>query len=149
MSKARTSNHVARSTRPGLVDRFDQWKQDAFDVARCPVRGVLDRIGDKWSLLILIALASQPSRFNSLSRTIPDISKRMLTQTLRNLERDGLLLRKVFPTKPPSVQYRLSALGESALEPLAALVDWAERSGVAIETARRHFDGQDCAIGSG
>ena len=101
---------------------------------------MLDRIGDKWTMLILFALASKPSRFNELRRTIPDISKRMLTQTLRDLERDGMITRHVFPTKPPSVEYRLSALGESVLEPLAALVDWAERHHSVIEKARVRFD---------
>ena len=89
---------------------------------RCPVRDVLDRIGDKWSTLIL------------------GISKRMLTQTFRDLERDGLIARTVFPTKPPSVEYRLTLLGETILEPLAFLVRWADRSHAAIKEARLAFD---------
>ncbi len=93
-----------------------------------PRAGVLDRIGDKWSTLIVIALAQRAHRFSEIRRAIPDISKRMLTQTLRDLERDGLVSRKVFPTKPPSVEYKLTELGESLLEPLTVLVTWAEKS---------------------
>ena len=101
---------------------------------------MLDRIGDKWTLLALVALASRPRRFSELHRAIPDISKRMLTQTLRELERDGLAEREVFPTKPPQVRYNLSALGLSVLTPLAALVGWAEDSYPAIRKARQRFD---------
>ena len=107
---------------------------------QCPVRDVLDRIGDKWSTLILDTLAKRPHRFSAVQRAIPDISKRMLTQTLRDLERDGLVARTVFPTKPPSVEYRLTALGETILEPLAFLVRWADRSHAAIRAARLAFD---------
>jgi DNA-binding HxlR family transcriptional regulator len=106
----------------------------------CPVRDVLDRIGDKWSTLILGTIAIGPHRFSALLRAIPDISKRMLTQTLRDLERDGLIARAVFPTKPPSVEYRLTPLGETILEPLACLVQWADRSHAAIRNAREIFD---------
>ncbi len=109
--------------------------------ADCPVRDVLDRIGDKWSTLILGTLAAGPHRFSAVQRAIPDISKRMLTQTFRDLERDGLIARTVFPTKPPSVEYRLTSLGETILEPLAVLVRWADRSHAAIRNARSAFDG--------
>ena len=108
--------------------------------ARCPVRDVLDRIGDKWSMLILVTLAAGPHRFSAVGRAIPDISKRMLTQTLRDLERDGMVMRAVFPTKPPSVEYRLTPLGETILDPLAVLVRWADRSHAAIRNARSAFD---------
>jgi len=106
----------------------------------CPVRDVLDRIGDKWSTLILGSLSDGPRRFSALQRAVPDISKRMLTQTLRELERDGLIARAVFPTKPPSVEYRLTLLGETMLEPFTALIQWADRSHAAIKTAREAFD---------
>jgi len=108
---------------------------------QCPVRDVLDRIGDKWSTLILVTLANGPLRFSAVQRAIPDISKRMLTQTFRDLERDGLIARQVFPTKPPSVEYRLTPLGETVLEPLAVLVQWADRSHAAIKNARLAYDG--------
>jgi DNA-binding HxlR family transcriptional regulator len=92
------------STRHG--DR-PKWSFDP----QCPVRDVLDRIGDKWSTLILVTLANGPHRFSAVQHAIPDISKRMLTQTFRDLERDGLIARTVFPTRPPSVEYRLTPLG--------------------------------------
>ncbi|MFW7268181.1 winged helix-turn-helix transcriptional regulator [Gluconacetobacter sp. Hr-1-5] len=107
---------------------------------QCPVRDVLDRIGDKWSTLILGTLAGGPHRFSAVQRAIPDISKRMLTQTLRDLERDGLIARTVFPTKPPSVEYRLTPLGVTILEPLTSLVRWANQSHAAIREARLAFD---------
>ena len=125
---------------PPLASLFEAWRAASFDASACPVRNVLDRVGDKWTLLALIALASRPQRFSELHRAIPDISKRMLTQTLRELERDGLADRQVFPTKPPKVRYSLSPLGLSVLKPLAALVGWAEDSYPAIREARQRFD---------
>jgi DNA-binding HxlR family transcriptional regulator len=113
-----------------------KWSYDP----QCPVRDVLDRIGDKWSTLVLVTLANGPLRFSAVQRAIPDISKRMLTQTFRDLERDGLIARQVFPTKPPSVEYRLTPLGETVLEPLAVLVQWADRSHAAIKNARLAYD---------
>lgn len=106
----------------------------------CPVRDVLDRLGSKWSSLVIGTLAAGPHRFSAIQRTIPDISKRMLTQTLRNLERDGLISREVFPTKPPSVEYRLTPLGITILEPLASLIRWADRNHAAIRASRSAFD---------
>ena len=126
-----------------LGTRFDEWQARGFNADACPVRNVLDRIGDKWTTLILVALAAKPARFSQLHRSVPDISKRMLTQTLRDLQRDGLITRHVFPTKPPSVEYRLSPLGHSVLGPLAGLVDWAEHSFAAIQAARAQFDAGD------
>lgn len=106
----------------------------------CPVRGVLDHIGDKWSVLIVCMLAEKPRRFGELRRAIPDISQRMLTQTLRDLQRDGMVEREVFPTNPPSVEYRLTKLGRSLLEPLDALINWADRHHERIIAARATFD---------
>lgn len=125
---------------PPLADRFEQWQRAGFDAEACPVRDVLDRIGDRWTMLVLLAVAARPRRFGHLHRLIPDVSKRMLTQSLRTLERDGLVTRHVFPTRPPSVEYRLAPLGRSALVPLAALVGWAERSHDRIREARRRYD---------
>lgn len=109
----------------------------------CPVRGVLDRLGDKWTTLIVIALAGGPRRFSEIQRRIPDISKRMLTQSLRSLQRDGLLCRTVFPTTPPSVEYRLTKLGYSLLDPLGALIAWAEGNQAQMVAARKAFDAAD------
>lgn len=110
---------------------------------RCPVRTVIDQIGGKWTTLILLALAEQPYRFGALRRLVPDISQRMLTQTLRDLERDGYVLRSVFPTKPPSVEYRLTDLGQSLFSALGVLVTWAETHHQAVKAARARFDSRD------
>ena len=123
-----------------LATRFADWQAVGFDAAACPVRNVLDRVGDKWTMLTLVALAPVPRRFSELHRIMPDISKRMLTQTLRELERDGLATRQVFPTRPPKVEYRLSALGRSVLAPLGGLVEWAEANYASIRKARAAFD---------
>lgn len=119
-----------------LVGGWDAWREGGQPNEACPVRGVLDRIGDKWSVLIVLTLAAAPHRFGALRRAVPDISQRMLTQTLRDLERDGLLSRTVFPTKPPSVEYALTPLGESLLVPLQALVRWADDHHAEILAAR-------------
>ena len=103
-----------------LLASFEYWQTLGLDAARCPIRDVLDRLGDKWTTLILISLAVRSRRFGEIQRSVPDISKRMLTQTLRTLERDGLITRHVFPTKPPSVEYRLADLGGTLLVRTAA-----------------------------
>ena len=136
MSKA------GREISEGLRQQRAEIDSGSSDLTQCPVRGVLDRIGDKWSTLIIITLAEQPLRFGQLRRTIPDISQRMLTQTLRDLQRDGLISRHVFPTQPPSVEYRLTAMGRSLLDPLAALVRWADTHYGAIRGARSEYDQQ-------
>lgn len=110
-----------------------------FDPANCPVRDVLDQLADKWSVLILTTLAEKPLRFSALRRAIPDISQRMLTQTLRDLQADGMIEREVFPTTPPSVEYRLSAMGKSFLTPLSAMVEWALANHPGIRKAREVF----------
>lgn len=109
------------------------------DASQCPVRNVLDQIADKWSVLILSALAERPYRFGELKREIGDISQRMLTQTLRNLQAGGMIEREVFPTTPPSVEYRLSPMGRSFLKPLSVLVEWAVENQPAIREARESF----------
>jgi DNA-binding HxlR family transcriptional regulator len=102
----------------------------------CPIRDILDRIGDRWSLLILRNLSAGTMRFTALKRAIGDISQRMLAQTLRRLEQDGLISRRVIPTTPPRVDYALTELGVSLLKPIDALVDWAEIHYDAIRAAR-------------
>lgn len=116
-----------------------QIMREYSDPAACPVRNVLDHLGDKWSVLIITALAHRPYRFGELRREIADISQRMLTQTLRDLQADGLIEREVFPTTPPSVEYRLSPMGRSFLVPLSAMVDWAFEHFPAIKDARAEF----------
>lgn len=105
------------------------------------VSAVLARIGDKWSVLTVSRLGGGPRRFNELKRDIGGISQRMLTLTLRGLERDGLVTRTVFPTVPPRVDYELTALGRSLLVPVSALGDWALKNMKRIEESRAHFDG--------
>jgi DNA-binding HxlR family transcriptional regulator len=105
------------------------------------ISGVLARIGDKWSVLIVSRLGARSMRFNELKREIGGISQRMLTLTLRGLERDGLITRTIFPTIPPRVDYELTALGRSLLEPVMGLSAWALRNIGKIETARAKFDG--------
>ena len=144
-TRLRTSNRVPPENQEegavaALATRFRVWQASAFDLTLCPVRDVLDKVGDKWTTLILIALAAGPTRFAALGRAIPDISKRMLTQSLRGLERDGMIRREVFPTKPPSVEYSLTPLGASMLEPLVQLVTWAEHRHPDIRAARERFD---------
>lgn len=106
----------------------------------CPVRGVVQNIFGKWSPLLLMALAERPYRFGELRRLVPDISQRMLTQTLRDLQRDGYVRREVFPTKPPSVEYSLSDMGLSMFASLSILLDWAEQNFSAVKAAREAFD---------
>lgn len=111
-----------------------------FEPGNCPVRQVLDHVSAKWPVLILMELGQEPKRFNALQRALPDISKRMLTQSLRNLERDGIVRREVFDTKPPSVSYSLSELGHGFLPHVLALVDWAEKGMPTIISARAAYD---------
>lgn len=111
-----------------------------LDFSNCPVRDLISQIGGKWSVLLLETLAKRPYRFGELRRLVPDISQRMLTQTLRDLQRDGYVDRKVFPTKPPSVEYSMTDLGHSLYEPLAQLLNWAEANHAAVRAARASFD---------
>ena len=104
------------------------------------VSEVLDRIGDKWSVLVVVTLGDGPKRFNELRRSIASISQRILTLTLRGLERDGLISRTVFPTVPPRVDYELTELGRSLLRPVRALGGWARENRSRILQARLRFD---------
>jgi len=103
-------------------------------------REILDRIGDKWSLYIIASLAKGTMRFNELRRGIDGISQRMLTLTLRGLERDGLVSRTIYPTIPPRVDYALTELGHTLLVPVMALVSWADNNQLAIKEAHERFD---------
>jgi len=123
-----------------LAKRIEDWKAMGFDPSNCPVRQVLDHVAAKWTSLILLELETGPQRFNALGRSLPDISKRMLTQSLRDLERDGLVAREVFDTKPPSVAYSLTDLGLSFMGPLHALIDWSADKMGKIEQSREAFD---------
>jgi DNA-binding HxlR family transcriptional regulator len=109
----------------------------------CEFREMLDRVGDKWSLLVIAMLEQRPTpraRFSELKRSIPGISQRMLTSTLRSLERDGLLTRDVFAEVPPRVEYELTPLGKRFMQPVRGLVTWLQANWSAIRTARDAFD---------
>ncbi|AKU91156.1 Redox-sensing transcriptional regulator QorR, putative [Vulgatibacter incomptus] len=97
-------------------------------------------MGDKWSVLVVMLLGDGPRRFSDLKRAIEGISQRMLTLTLRGLERDGLVARTVFPTNPPRVDYSLTSLGHTLIEPVRALGAWADENRFEIQRAREDFD---------
>lgn len=126
---------------------FNAMKKPAFPpvppgselAERCPVRDVLDCIGDRWSLLALLTLSSGTHRFTELRRAIGDVSQRMLAQTLRGLERDGYVTRKVYASVPPKVEYTLTELGHSLLERIGPLVDWATKHHDRIRKARKAY----------
>lgn len=105
----------------------------------CPVRDVLDRVSDRWSVLVMHELSEGTLRFGELKAKIEDISQRMLAHTLRRLEEDGLVARKVFPTIPPRVDYTLTQLGQSLLIPLRGLMQWAAENHEAVRAARRAY----------
>jgi DNA-binding HxlR family transcriptional regulator len=109
-------------------------------VRTCPTARLLDRLGDKWLTLLLVALADRPRRYGELSRAVPGASQKMLTQTLRGLERDGLVTRAVTPSVPVRVDYRLTGLGESLLPVLSVIKDWAERHVDEVDAARERYD---------
>ena len=106
----------------------------------CEAREILALVGDKWSAYIIATLSDGALRFSELRRRIEGISQRMLTLTLRGLERDGLVTRTVHPTVPPSVEYALTRLGRTLIEPVMALVSWAEKNRARIQEARDAFD---------
>jgi DNA-binding HxlR family transcriptional regulator len=107
------------------------------------VSQILARVGDKWSVLVIMHLESGPRRFNEIKRAIGGISQRMLTLTLRGLERDGLVTRTIFPTIPPRVEYELTDLGRSLCKPVIGLGTWAQTHLAEIDAARSSFDQRD------
>jgi len=118
------------STTPGHTEGTDA----------CRLRDLLDRIGDKWSLLVVELLGEGSRRFTELKRDIDGISQRMLTRTLRHLERDGLVTRTVHPVVPPRVDYELTPMGASLLEAIAPLVGWTRAHRPAVIAARAAYD---------
>ncbi len=122
-------------TTPGHINVSDPRSTDCKAVS-----AILARVGDKWSVLIIMRLGDGSRRFNEIKRMIGGISQRMLTLTLRNLERDGLVKRTVTPSIPPRVDYELTDLGRDLAKPVAALGEWAIRHQPCIQAARAHFD---------
>ena len=125
--------------RPQVGTRVIPGKFDEPGECRA-VSDVLSRVGDKWTVLIISTLGEGPLRFGELRKAVGSISKRMLTLSLRALERDGLLTRTVFPTVPPRVEYELTVLGRSLLKPVDELVQWARRNRPVMNDAQRRFD---------
>ena len=108
-------------------------------VSTCPTRPIRDQVADKWSMMILTVL-EQPTRFNEIKRQLQGVTQRVLTQTLRRLERNGLVERRVLPTSPVGVEYSLTELGESFREPFIQLYEWTLTHSEAIEEAQRRYD---------
>ena len=112
----------------------------------CVVRDVIDRVGDRWSLLVLGHLAESSLRFNAMHRKIGDISKQVLSGTLRRLEEDGFISRTVHESSPPQVEYALTAMGISFLKPMKAVLDWADAHHDAITQSRDIFARRSCSV---
>lgn len=112
------------------------------DTEDCAIRDVVARFGDKWSIIVLLALSQGTERFNALKRRIAGVSQRMLTRTLRQLEREGYVRRVVCAEVPVRVEYSLTPLGQGLIKPLWALIEWAREHHATIRDARRGFDGQ-------
>ena len=126
---------------PGSCEVTAPWDPHQWDAREgCEVRQILDRIGDKWSLLAIALLEGRTLRFNELRREIDGISQRMLTVTLRQLERDGLVTRTVYPVVPPRVEYALTPLGQTLHSTIQALVTWTETHQDEVAAARAAYD---------
>jgi DNA-binding HxlR family transcriptional regulator len=138
MREEGTSKSPGSSEGTVADDCWDAFQWDSRE--DCEVRQILDRIADKWSLLVISLLEERTLRFNELRREIDGISQRMLTVTLRQLERDGLVCRTVYPVVPPRVEYCLSPLGATLLGTIQALVVWTEKHQPEIAQARAEFD---------
>jgi len=108
-------------------------------LADCPIRTVLSRVSDRWSLLVLVVLSKKMFRFGELQKYIPDVSARMLSQTLRHLEQDGYVSRKAYATIPPKVEYSITDLGKSFLQPMQDMIAWADANKSAIRAARHSY----------
>ena len=130
------------TNRPAGLNSVVEERGNAFD-PDCPTRVVLDRIGDKWTVLVIGALMDGPRRFTALRQHIGGVAPKVLTQTLRAMERDGLLTRTVFAQVPPRVDYALTDLGVSLGGPIAVLTDWAELHVAKILAARDEFVAQE------
>ena len=133
--------------RPRLVDRLRAertapYEGDLFD-PDCPTRLVLDRIGDKWTVLVVLLLSDGPMRFTDLRGHLGRVAPKVLTQTLRRMERDGLVTREIFAEVPPRVEYALTDLGHSLIEPIAVISDWAEVHVHRISAAQAAYDARE------
>lgn len=127
----------------GFQRRLEAGRNNAGSLAQCPVRNVMDVVSGRWSTLLIMALAERSYRYGELKRLVPDISQRMLTQTLQELQRDGYIDRRVFPTKPPGVEYSITKLGRSMYSALSHLIDWSESNIGDVLKARANFNHAD------
>ena len=127
---------LADETQPAQADAF---RGDVFD-SDCATRLVLDRIGDKWTVLVILLLADGPQRFTQLRGHVGRVAPKVLTQTLRRMERDGLVTREVFAEVPPRVEYALTDLGKSLIKPIAVIAEWAEVNVGRITAAQEAYD---------
>jgi DNA-binding HxlR family transcriptional regulator len=123
----------------GYLRETDAGRGNVF-ASDCPTRQLLDRIGDKWSVLVLLLLGEEDKRFNELKRQIGGISQKMLSQTLRSLERDGLVTREAEPTVPVTVTYGIAPLGRELLAALQFIIEWAETRMVTVTAAQQSYD---------
>ena len=132
---------------PRLVERLRAKRTHAHDGdlfdADCPTRLVLDRIGDKWTVLVVLLLSDGPMRFTDLRGHLGRVAPKVLTQTLRRMERDGLITREIFAEVPPRVEYTLTDLGRSLIEPIAVIGDWAEVHVRRITAAQAEYDARE------
>ncbi|WP_089341238.1 winged helix-turn-helix transcriptional regulator [Burkholderia singularis] len=139
MEKSVLERQQVTSEKPSLLDVP---RDGNVYAAQCPTRHVLDRIADKWTVLILALLAHRPLRFNTLLRHIEGLSQKVLSQTLKRLERDGLVARTAYPTMPVSVEYALTPLGQTLVASVWPLIAWAESNIGAVLGARAAYDEQ-------
>ncbi len=122
------------------MNTLENFLEKDADLGTCPVRSVLDRLGDKWSILVMMILGEKETmRFNELSKEIGDISQKMLTVTLRSLEADGLVTRTIYAQVPPRVDYKITPLGRSLVPHIVSLSHWAKQSMPAIKKSRAQF----------
>jgi len=129
-------------TVPVLLDKLRAQRDDLGDLfdPDCPTRLVLDRVGDKWTVLVALLLSDGPLRFSGLRGRLGRVAPKVLAQTLRRMERDGLVSREVFAEVPPRVEYTLTGLGQSLIEPIAVLASWAEVHVGQITAAQEAYD---------
>jgi DNA-binding HxlR family transcriptional regulator len=124
-----------------MEDGTQEWRGNSCVTPHVEeARRTLERVGDTWTLVVIHTLAQSPTRFSELKRQIPDISQRMLSRTLRLLERDGMVTRTVYPTNPPSVEYALTSMGYSMGEAVTPLIEWTHRHREALVAAREVYD---------
>lgn len=133
-------DNIGLSQAPEVAEHPPANPHEPLSESCLPVKAILARVGDKWSVLIVIALRDGPRRFNDIKRAAGTISQRMLTLTLRGMERDGLVKRTVTPTNPPRVDYELTAMGHSLRKPIENLGQWAVEHSAQIKDAQARFD---------